>query len=391
VVIRPLPAGTETERHDPVTPSDFACLAVAFSRVLSSMGCRISHSSVLLYAEALGMVGLGDPASVYVAGEATLIHEPSDRERYGRAFAAFYGTRPPFAMALGDELPPPLPSYLDEGRESPTPLEDRCETAAVAEPALGFSAAERLSEKDFAECTEEELATLLRAVASLRCRGPRRPSRRLSSSARRGGEELDLRRVVSTGLATDGELLRLSFRVRGTRPRRVVLLLDVSGSMDPYTRPLLHLAHTLRAAGLRLEVFTLGTRCVRITRELGGHDPDAALARVARVVRDLGGGTRLGSGIAAFNQGFGLRGLARGAVVAIVSDGWDRGDPAVLGEAMGRLRRVAHRIVWVNPLKTSPGYEPLARGMATALPFVDDFLAGSSLDALGLVAEALSR
>lgn len=390
MVIDPPPTTVETERHDPAAPSDLACLSVAFSRVLSSMGCRISHSSVLLYAEALGVVGLADPASLYAAGEATLIHEPSDREPYGRAFAAFYGVRPPVASAPGDELPPP-PAYLDDGREGPTPLVDSCERAAVPEPAFGFSAAERLSEKDFAECTEEELATLVRAVASLRCRGPRRPSRRLSSSARHRGEELDLRRVVSTGLATDGELLRLSFRVRGTRPRRVVLLLDVSGSMDPYTRPLLHLAHTMRAAGLRLEAFTLGTRCVRITRELDGHDPDAALARVARVVADMGGGTRLGSGITAFNEGFGLRGLARGAVVAVVSDGWDRGDPAVLEEAMGRLRRVAHRIVWVNPLKASPGYEPLARGMATALPFVDDFLSGSSLDALGLVAEALGR
>jgi uncharacterized protein with von Willebrand factor type A (vWA) domain len=190
-----------------------------------------------------------------------------------------------------------------------------------------------------------------------------------------------------------GEVGRPATTQPGTRPRKVVLLLDVSGSMAPYARALARFAHAAVAGRRRgqVEVFALGTRLTRITRELTTHDPDAALARAAAAVADWDGGTRLGEGLRAFNDAWGVRGLARGAVVVILSDGWDRGEPAVLGEEVGRLRRVAHRLVWVNPLKASPGYAPVARGMAAAMPHLDEFVEGHSVNALRDLVEVLAR
>ncbi len=170
-----------------------------------------------------------------------------------------------------------------------------------------------------------------------------------------------------------------------------MLLLDVSGSMEPYARALLRFVQAAVAGRRRVEAFTLGTRLTRITRELGAHDPDVALARAATTVEDWSGGTRLGAGLAAFNDRWGVRGMARGADVVILSDGWDRGDPEQLAEQMIRLRRVAHRIVWVNPLKVTPGYAPLARGMAAALPHVDEFVEGHSLEALERLTAVLNE
>ena len=174
------------------------------------------------------------------------------------------------------------------------------------------------------------------------------------------------------------------------RPRRTVLLVDVSGSMEPYARAFLHFAHAAVAARSHVEAFTLGTRLTRITRELSWRDPDAALAKASDSVPDLAGGTRLGEGLRAFNDRWGVAGIARGAVVVILSDGWDRGDPLELAAEMARLSRVAHRVIWANPLKSTPGYAPLARGMAAALPFVDEFTEGHSLRALEHLVEVMA-
>jgi hypothetical protein len=171
----------------------------------------------------------------------------------------------------------------------------------------------------------------------------------------------------------------------------VVLLCDVSGSMEPYSRALLRFLHAAVVGRGQIEAFALGTRLTRITRELTSRDPDAALAKAARAVPDWSGGTRLGEGLRAFNTEWGVRGMARGAVVVILSDGWDRGDPSVLREQMERLSRVAWKVVWVNPLKASPGYAPLAAGMAAALPYVDEFVEGHSLDSLERLAEVIRR
>jgi len=170
-----------------------------------------------------------------------------------------------------------------------------------------------------------------------------------------------------------------------------VLLCDVSGSMEPYARALVRFLHAAVVGRSRVEAFALGTRLTRITRELSSRDPDAAVAAAARRVVDWSGGTRLGEGLRAFNDEWGVRGMARGAVVVILSDGWDRGDPEVLAEQMARLHRVAYRVVWVNPLKASPDFAPLARGMAAALPYVDEFVEGHSLESLERLADVVAR
>ena len=190
-----------------------------------------------------------------------------------------------------------------------------------------------------------------------------------------------MRRTLRSG----GEVVRLMHREPTSRPRRVVLLCDVSGSMEPYARALLRFLHVAVAGQGRVEAFAVGTRLTRLTRQLSSRDPDAALRQAIERVLDWSGGTRLGEGIGTFNDRFGMPGMARGAIVVIMSDGLDRGDPALLSGEMARLHRAAHQTIWVNPLKASAGYEPLARGMAAALPYVDQFVEGhsaASLDAL---------
>jgi uncharacterized protein with von Willebrand factor type A (vWA) domain len=247
--------------------------------------------------------------------------------------------------------------------------------------AIRFSRTEVLRTRDFAELDEDERAEVDRLLADLRLVGETRRSRRRRPSRRLEGRP-DLRRTVRDSLRTGGEPFARRTLTRTRTPRRVVILADISGSMESYSRALVRFAHAAVAARARVEAFTLGTRLTRLTRELATHDPDVALARVAAAVPDWSGGTRLGDGLRRFNDEWGTRGMARGAIVVILSDGWDRGDPSELAAEMARLRRVAHRIVWVNPLKASPDYAPLAKGMAAALPFVDEFIEGHSLDSL---------
>jgi uncharacterized protein with von Willebrand factor type A (vWA) domain len=227
-------------------------------------------------------------------------------------------------------------------------------------------------------------------IADLRLAGALRRSRRQVRSARLRGRP-DVRRTVRRALRAGGEPVSRAFREPARRPRRLVLLCDVSGSMEPYARALVRFLHAAVVGGVKVEAFALGTRLTRITRELSSRDPDAAIAAAARRVLDWSGGTRLGDGLRAFNDQWGMPGMARGAVVVILSDGWDRGDPAVLGEQMARLHRVAHRVVWVNPLKATPGYAPLAQGMAAALPYVDEFVEGHSLASLETLAKVVTR
>jgi uncharacterized protein len=191
-------------------------------------------------------------------------------------------------------------------------------------------------------------------------------------------------------MRTSGETIERAHTDPSDRPRRLVLLADISGSMEPYSRSLLRFVHAAASGRTRVEVFALGTRLTRLTRELSSRDPDAAFERASGAVEDWAGGTRLGDMLREFNDHWGVRGMARNAVVVILSDGWDRGDPEVLAEQMGRLHRIAHRVIWVNPLKSTPGYEPLARGMAAALPHVDRFIEGHSLAALEHLAKEIA-
>jgi hypothetical protein len=226
-------------------------------------------------------------------------------------------------------------------------------------------------------------------MAHLRLIGSPRRSRRRVRTGRSHGRP-DLRGTVRHALRSSGEPVRRAFTEPGERPRRLVLLLDVSGSMEAYARALVRFVHAAVVGRTKVEAFALGTRLTRITRELSNRDPDAAVATAASAVADWSGGTRLGDGLKQFNDEWGQRGMARGAIIVILSDGWDRGEPAVMAEQMARLSRVAFRIVWVNPLKASPGYAPLAQGMAAALPYIDVFVEGHSLESLETLAEVIA-
>lgn len=364
-------------------------IVAGFASALRAAGLAVPVGSVIVFAEALGKLGVRSRESVYWSGMATMVRRPEDIETYRRVFDAFW-----LGAASASSEPQPAVSVSialdtgDDGAEGPQADERPREPVR----ALRWSAVETLRHKDFAAYTSGEWEEYHQLVAALGPATDTRVSRRLSAGSGPHGRP-DLRRTLRSALRTGGEPIDRAWREPSRRPRRLLLALDVSGSMEPYARALLRFAHAAVGARRRsgCEVMTLGTRLTRVTRELSARDPDAALDRAAGAVADWSGGTRLGEALGELNDRFGVRGMARGAVVVILSDGWDRGDPEALGEQMARLRRVAARIVWVNPLKASPGFAPLARGMAAALPYVDDFVEGHSLAALQRLAAVIAR
>jgi hypothetical protein len=362
--------------RDPSAIGEPERIAVAFVRVLRGAGLAVPTGATVVYAEALAAVGLDRAGGVYWAGRATLVRRPEDITAYDQAFAAFFGGAARHGRDAARGLAP-----------APPPLEIEVDIAV-----LRWSPDEALRHKDLAACTPDELDEAHRLIGGLRARAALRRHRRRRPDPHGRGRP-DLRTTVRRALRTGGEVLRPATTRAGERPRRLVLLLDVSGSMEPYARSLVRFAHAAAVARRhgQVEVFALGTRVTRITRPLASRDPDEALAEAAAAVADWSGGTRLGEGLARFNDRWGVRGLARGATVVILSDGWDRGDPARLGAEMARLRRVAHRLVWVNPLKASPGFAPLAQGMAAALPHVDELVEGHSVAALEALVEVVAR
>lgn len=367
-----------------------ARLAVAFGRLLRHAGVAVPGGAVATFAAALDAVGVGDERRVYWAGRATLLAAPEDAPAYDAAFATFFARGQ--ALVTADAPGPPPLTLVVEGDE-----DDEGADGADGDPeppgptlALRFSRGEVLRHQDLATCTPDELAEAFRLMAGVRLGGALRRVRRLRTRAGRRGRP-DLRRTVRASVRAGGEPVRPVRREPRTRPRRVVLLVDVSGSMEPYARALLRFAHGAVAGRRHVEAFTLGTRLTRVTRELSSRDPDAALKAATGAVPDWAGGTRLGEGLAEFAGTWGVRGMARGAVVVVLSDGWERGDATTLAEALARLRRVASRLVWVNPLKASPGYAPLAAGMAAALPYVDEFVEGHSVASLEDLVEVIAR
>ena len=358
-------------------------VAVGFACALRRAGLEVSLTSALLYAEALSVCDVGSRTSLYWAGRAALVHRFEDVSVYDAVFGAYWMGEP-LGMSPLVAASVPVILQVDDADAADDPDEESpSDEDAIT---LRYSATETLTTKDFADYTDSELEEARRLMQRLRFAGPTRPSRR-PEPARSCRGRLDVRRTVRAAMRSGGEPMRMHRRVSGRRPRRLVMLLDVSGSMERYARALLRLVHAAVAGRSRVEAFALGTRLTRLTRELSSRDPDRAMRAASDAVPDWSGGTRLGAGLQAFNDEWGCRGMARGAVVVILSDGWDRGDPAEMSEQMQRLRRVANRVVWVNPLKASPGYAPLARGMAAALPYVDDFVEGHNLESLERLAE----
>lgn len=364
-------------------------IVTGFASALRGAGLAVPTGTVVLFTRALAEVGLADRDKVYWAGRATLVRRREDLPVFDRVFAAYWDDRPPPAPVTVLEAVSLVFATDDEGEEPDEGTEEREAGEVVA---VRYSSVEILRRRDLSALTSEEWARARRLISALRVAAEERPTRRRRPSRRRSGGSPDLRATMRRNVRRGGAPIERAWRVPGSRPRRLVFLLDVSGSMEPYARALALFAHA--AVGSRrnggVEVFSIGTRLTRITRELGRRDPDAALHAVADAVDDWSGGTRLGASIQQFNDRWGVRGMARGAIVVICSDGWDRGDPAVVSEEMARLSRVARKVIWVNPLKASPGYEPLARGMAAALPYVDQFVEGHAVMSLEDLARAIS-
>jgi uncharacterized protein with von Willebrand factor type A (vWA) domain len=363
-------------------------IAVAFSRVLRGAGIDVPVGATLTFAHALACVGLARRDSVYWAGRATLLTRPEQIATYDRAFEVFWDRLQPEPLQITKhEMVLALDVPGDDDADEPAPEGQRSDVPVLT---VRWSPTEVLRRRDFAAYTAAEFDDARKLMADLRLAGANRPSRRRRPTRKARGAP-DVRRTVRRALRAGGEPMTRAFLEPGERTRRIVLLLDVSGSMEPYARAFVRFLHAAVVSRTRVEAFALGTRLTRITRELTSRDPDAAVRSAAERVVDWSGGTRLGEGLRTFNDTWGMRGMARGAVVVILSDGWDRGDPALLAEQMARLARVAYKIVWVNPLKASPGYAPLAQGMAAALPHVDEFVEGHSLAALEELAEVISR
>lgn len=380
----------------PRTPEE---VALGFVDALRAAGHPVGLGDAIVFVDALGRVGMDSAEGVYWSGRATLVKHVDDLASYDRVFVAYWyhgaeGASPSLAVSM----PPVVVAAADEDADDPEDPEADDDETEDAFQISRASAVELLRAKDFARYDADELAEIRRLMADLRLTTASRRSRRRRPARHPSAGRHDLRRTLHAAARQGGEVVQPLSTVRTTRSRRVVLLCDISGSMEPYARAVLRFAQVAAASARRraadrapVEVFTFGTRLTRVTRELAHRDPDDALAAAAGAVDDWSGGTRLGESLRRFNDDWGVRGMARGAVIVIVSDGWERGDPALLAEQMARLARVAYRVVWVNPLKASPGYEPLARGMAAALPFVDRFVEGHSLDALdALVAEIAS-
>ena len=354
-------------------------LVVGFARVLRGVGLEVPVGSTVTLGEAWAAVGLEDRDALYWAGRVVVLRRPEDGDLYDRAFQAFWAEpTPPSPPAPATVVSVGLDDGLDVPDAGPEPESDDGDSLTLP---VRWSPAEVLRRRDFAACSPAELDEARRLIADLRVVGARRRSRRHRPTRHDRGRP-DLRGTVRHALRSGGEPVTRAFRAPADRPRRIVLLCDVSGSMEPYARALLRFLHTAVIGGTRVEAFALGTHLTRLTRELSSRDPDQALAAASRSVTDWSGGTRLGDGLRTFNDRWGVRGLARGAIVVILSDGWDRGDPELLGSEMARLRRVAYRVIWVNPLKATADYAPLARGMAAALPHVDEFVTGNSVAAL---------
>jgi len=359
---------------------------VTFGRVLREAGLEVGPGRLEDALRALDSVDLARQEDVYFALRQTLVSRQDELALFDRAFRAWFLRAP--------VLPPPR--ILEERRVVERVAEllvDRADgddgEESDGDPLeLGASAHELLREKDFAEMTPDELRRVKRLMAVLAERRPRRISRRRTAHPR--GDRLDIRRLIRHSLRTGGDPVDRPLRARKRVPRKLVVLCDVSGSMDAYARALILFLHATVGSGPGVEAFAFGTRLSRLTPELATRDPEAALEKCTAAVTDWGSGTRIGASLKEFNDVYGRRALSRGAIVVVVSDGWERQDPELVGREMARLARAAYAVVWVNPLKGNPEYQPLAGGMRAALPFVDRFLPGHNLRSLEELATMLA-
>jgi uncharacterized protein with von Willebrand factor type A (vWA) domain len=382
-------------------------IVAGFGHLLHAAGVPVTPERSIRFATSVTIAEPTTLDQLYWLGRVTMLSGHSQVEIYDRVFRHVFEGMIDVTDARGDSNHEAPPSSTPTGERKPgepgrqgeapsgphgtgaTPSEsvddgDRDEDDASVLAAM--SQEERISNKDFAVCTEEELALIRRLVEELPLVPPMRTGRRARRHA--AGQRLDVRSTLRRAHRTAGDPVVLVQRKRTERPRRIVLIADVSGSMAPYSRVYLHLMRGAVQA-LKAEAFVFATRLTRLTRSLADLHPDLAYRKALLAAPDWSGGTRIGEALNNFLDGYGRRGMARGAVVVIVSDGWEIQDPARVGEAMERLSRLAHRIIWVNPRKAAVDYQPLVGGMAAAMPYIDTFVAGHSVDALQEVMAAI--
>jgi uncharacterized protein len=365
----------------------FTGLLVNFAGELRAAGLAVGSGDVLLYCSALSRLDPADLVDLYWAGRTTLVNRHDDIAVYDQVFRRFF-------LAVDGPAEDPLMLMLRASAQAQgalaLPSTEPGESEREDDAVLGWMASdvEALKHKSFAVCTPEELAALRRIMARIRLTPPRRRTRR--TTAAQAGRRPDPRRTVRESMRTHGDPARLYWRRRKVRLRPLILILDISGSMADYSRSLLQFAHSAARSAGRVEVFCFGTRLTRVTGAIECRRPDEALERAARAAFDWDGGTRIGDSLDAFVRDWGRRGVCRGGIVVICSDGLDRGDPAVLAAALERLSRLSHRLVWLNPHKgDDPGFRPSTLGMMIAAPHIDLLLSGHDLASLEKLATLL--
>lgn len=381
---------------------------IVFGRILRRFGLGAQPDRIVLFSQALGELGFSSPQDVRAAGRCIFVRSPDEQRRFDAAFDAFWSStakmRGPDERTQASEQTPGRPTPASSRARLPEPAgRQPADARSAADGTTGpqgigaslvrdgdrsftYSFAEALGEKDFSHLTPDEVTLAHELQRHKQLDFGRRQSRRLRPGS---GGAFDARRTLRESLRQFGEPMRLRTRTRAITQRDVVLLCDISGSMDRYSRLLLHFIHALRRSIGKVEAFVFGTRLTRITKEIRRRDVREALDEVAATVPDWGGGTRIGESLREFNLVWARRVLARGAIVIIISDGWDRGDVPLLAREMARLQRMSYRLVWLNPLLGGRNYRPQTIGMRAALPFVDDFLPAHNLKSLTQLVVAL--
>lgn len=370
--------------------SGLVSVLVNFGRALREKGLAVGSGDVLTYCNGMTSLDPTDLVDLYWAGRTTLITRRDDIPVYDEVFRAFFlANDSPMQQLL--KIKAQSAAEADAAFEIPATEPGGKEQEDEALLGLMASNIETLKSRSFENCTKEELEQLRRIMARIKLTPPKRRTRR-TKTAKRAARKPDMRRTIRQSLRTHGEMVHLYWRERRVRLRPLILILDVSGSMADYSRALLQFAYSAKRAGDKVEVFCFGTRLTHITKPLQTRKPDEALDRAAKLVVDWEGGTRIGDSLDRFVRKWGRRGMCRGGVVVICSDGLDRGDPEVLANAMDKLSRLCHKLVWMNPHKgDNTNYQPTTVGMMVAEPHIDELLSGHDLRSLEELAELLPK
>ena len=365
---------------------DLPAVTGAFGRRLRNAGLAVTPQRAAEFARALDLVRPVSRRRLYWTGRAVFVSDTAQVKAFDRVFFAVFGGSQQFDPDEVRSVPVEQQPPKSARGTSPSSSDESGESAELEVPVAMASDEERLASKSFDALEPHELAQLYRLMSRLELATPVRRTRRYD---RGHGRRIDMRRTLRGSLRTAGDPIKLARRHRRTSRRRLVMLCDISGSMEPYARAYLQFLASAAGSGPNAEAFVFATRLTRLTRALGSRHPERAIERAAAAAPDWSSGTRIGDALKTFNDRHGRRGMARGAVVVILSDGWERGDPALVSREMERLSRLAHRIVWVNPRVGASAFSVKAGGMVAALPHCDAFVSGHSFEALGEVVEAI--